>query len=230
MKRRTFLAAAGSVAVAGCAGGSGSPVHTVARTVARKKTTVRLTSQPKTSEGGGGKQSSTSRQTTEKNKKTATQTTESTPPGRNVTTLPRMGNQSGNGTGATNGTASTTAGGSKQSISRSQFATQLSTRARHNGFTGNSQVGFSGNLAYTVYSESAINRGTNLGPWRDAYTSLVDQRNVKWNLEGRVKHTVTGGHWYTYQIKKKWAKAYLAGTLSQGQYKSKIQNSEKPWK
>lgn len=110
------------------------------------------------------------------------------------------------------------------------FGARLIARAEQSGLEGEFGVetGDDGN-PYLRYSAVKGARGDQRDRARKAYDSLVEEGPVGRDLDARVVNRDTGEQWFRWRAAEAWARAYVSGDMSEGEYQQKIDKTVEDW-
>lgn len=133
---------------------------------------------------------------------------------------------SGTDTGTKTATPSRTPSPTATPMPRTAFSTQLSNELEEDGPNGFAVNYEQSGLAFVEYTANEDTAEQYQEAVRAAYTRVVESNDgVGRDLEGRVNSESDGTRWYTFQVKEEWAQSYLAGDLSESEYRSRVESS-----
>lgn len=111
-----------------------------------------------------------------------------------------------------------------------RYRAQLVARAEQSGLEGEFGVETTDDGSpYLRYSAVRGERGDQRDRARAAYDSLVEEGPVGRDLDARVLNRDTGEQWYRWRAEEAWARAYVSGEMSDGEYQQKIDATVQDW-
>lgn len=130
----------------------------------------------------------------------------------------------GDGTDSPEGTPTPTP------VPADKYKAQLVARAEQSGLAGEFGVETTDDgTPYLRYSAVKGARGDQRDRARAAYDSLVEEGPVGRDLDARVVNGDTGEQWYRWRAEEAWARAYLSGEMSEGEYQQQIDKTVEDW-
>lgn len=111
-----------------------------------------------------------------------------------------------------------------------KYAARLTVKAESAGLEGEFgvQTGDDGTpfFRYEAVKETRFDQRDRA---RSAYDALVEEGHIGRDLDARVTDRDTGQQWYRWNAKEAWARAYVEGDLSKGEYLQNIDKTVREW-